>query len=81
MQGWGIEEGRSVVAAAPALRRYPPCEQGTLAGARFFGRVEPTHRARCRAMNGAPGNLTNFEYRFNCRIDLYQFADSTFWLG
>jgi hypothetical protein len=25
-------------------------------GARFFGRAEPTHRARCRAMDGAPGH-------------------------
>jgi len=63
----GVEEGRSVVAPAAPLR--PSAER------------YPTHRAKCRAMNGIPGNLTKFEYRFNCRIGLNQFADSTFWLG
>jgi hypothetical protein len=40
-----MQEGNSVVAAAPSLLSFDRAQD----------RAEPTHRARCRAMNGAPG--------------------------
>ena len=49
----GAEEGNSVVAAAPSLRRYQPCEQRTLAWGPVLRQSGAHSSRKSRAVNGA----------------------------